>query len=651
MALEGNYKITGYSDKYMLFAWSATQNVANNTSTISWQLTGGDPDGGYVKAGGFKVVIDGETVYSKSTDYRIKMYTGTMIASGSKTITHNADGSRSFTVYCEAGIYTYAVNCTGSKSWTLNTIPRKSSLTAGNGTLGTAQTLTISRHSSTFYHRIKYSCGSASANIQVNGSDKLTGTSVSFTPPISLAAQNTTGTSLSVTLTLYTYASNNTLLGSVAKAITCAIPASIKPTLSLAVSDPTGYLSTYGGYVQGRSTIRAAVTAAGAQGSTIKAYKTTANGKTYTTATATTTAVSSSGTLTVSSTVTDTRGRTATASQTITALAYSPAVVNALQVYRSDANGVADASGEYLTAQFNSAVTALSNKNTATYTLKYKKITASAYTTVTLSSYANNYAVTDGKYTFAAETAASYNVGLAVADAFDSNEKTALGPTASKTFSIRSKGKGFAFGKIAEKDNALESEWDVYAPRLRLSSTSDASQVSTGHALQIGPDTGVNLIMDNNEIQARNNGAVSTLGINAEGGSVTIGNVPAAGIQTIWTNPSPNASFAPQTVTLSKAITNFDYIMAIGSLEPLTTSKVYVQSSVVPAAVGNKGLINGMNIDFWEMSRLFTIDSNTTVTWSYGVMYDHSTGNKYGVNAANYQNRIIPQKILGIRAR
>ena len=45
---------------------------------------------------------------------------------------------------------------------------------------------------------------------------------------------------------------------------------------------------------------------------------------------------------------------------------------------------------------------------------------------------------------------------------------------------------------------------------IRLLSTSDASETSTGHAFQIGPDTAGNIIQDTNEFVFRNNGALST---------------------------------------------------------------------------------------------------------------------------------------------
>ena len=58
---------------------------------------------------------------------------------------------------------------------------------------------------------------------------------------------------------------------------------------------------------------------------------------------------------------------------------------------------------------------------------------------------------------------------------------------------------------------------------LRLTDETDASQGSTGHAFQIGPTSGFNMIMDGNEIMARDNSGTSALNLNVEGGIVTIG--------------------------------------------------------------------------------------------------------------------------------
>lgn len=46
--------------------------------------------------------------------------------------------------------------------------------------------------------------------------------------------------------------------------------------------------------------------------------------------------------------------------------------------------------------------------------------------------------------------------------------------------------------------------------KLRLTGTGDASETSTAHAFQIGSATGLNVIIDNNEIIARDNGSLGT---------------------------------------------------------------------------------------------------------------------------------------------
>lgn len=61
-------------------------------------------------------------------------------------------------------------------------------------------------------------------------------------------------------------------------------------------------------------------------------------------------------------------------------------------------------------------------------------------------------------------------------------------------------------------------------PIVRLTATDDVSLSSTDHAFQIGPDGAANISVDSNEIQARNNGAASSLNLNVSGGSVVLGN-------------------------------------------------------------------------------------------------------------------------------
>lgn len=54
----------------------------------------------------------------------------------------------------------------------------------------------------------------------------------------------------------------------------------------------------------------------------------------------------------------------------------------------------------------------------------------------------------------------------------------------------------------------------ITSDKFRSSNTNDAGLTSTNHAFQIGEDSGINLIMDNNEIIGRNNGVGSPLHLN-----------------------------------------------------------------------------------------------------------------------------------------
>ena len=175
MAKSGSITTNESHGRSVKLSWSlSTQSVENNQSTLSWSITGAGSASGWVMTGGFKAVINGTTVYSTSTDTRIQLYNGTSVASGTTKITHNADGTKSFSLSIEAGVYTYAVSVTASGTHTLDTIPRASTVSATNTNLNSASTITITRASSSFTHTLTYSFGSTTGTIV----SKTTSTSV-----------------------------------------------------------------------------------------------------------------------------------------------------------------------------------------------------------------------------------------------------------------------------------------------------------------------------------------------------------------------------------------------------------------------------------------------------------------------------------------
>ena len=465
MAKSGNFSKTFSTGYTLKVAWTESNvDTANNQSDITCTVTLSATGSYYISSSASKDI---------SLTINGKKYTSTctvgISAGGSKTlmtktvsnINHNSDGSKSISISCTLGIAvtldgSYVSSVTTSGTATLTTIARKSSLSASNGTLNTKQTLTVTRQNSTFTHTIAYTCGTASGTIAT----KSASTSISWTPPLSLASQNTTGTTVTVKFTITTYNSSGTSLGSNTKTITCTIPSSVKPSLTLSVSDSMGYLSTYGGYVKSKSKFKVVLTATKSYGANISSYSTTANGKTYTSASFTTGVISSSGTLTISAKITDARGRTATASTTVTVLDYKSPSITGTSVKRCDSNGTANSQGDHLKVIFSASITSLSSKNSATYQIQYKKKSATSYSDpATLKDYTGKYTVSGASYTFAADTTSAYDVQILAIDDFGTTTLTLSGSYGERFMSWLAKGAGIAFGKAAKLSGYLDVGW------------------------------------------------------------------------------------------------------------------------------------------------------------------------------------------------
>lgn len=437
-------------------------NTANNTSVVTANL--------YYYGNGvswsndrqpYRIIIDG-TAYSGTSSFSTST-SAQLLGTASKTVTHNDNGAKTVSVSASFTTGVSLGTLTTSRSITLTTISRLSSLSVGNGTLGIAQTLTISEPTSSNNHKITYTCGSIEGYILGSASATSTSNSVRWTPPISLAKQNTKGTSVAATITLYTYNGNGVYVGSKSYSITLAIPEKVKPTLTIDVSDPTGYKDTYGNYVQGKSKIKVIPTATIAQGASIVEYEYVIGGTQYKGDTVETSAISQSGSITVKVKATDTRGRYAEVEQIVTVLAYTAPSLEITRVERTDSSGVPKKDGKFLTAYFNASIISLSSLNKATLKVKKKKKTDTSWIPeVTIVSEVSDYSVTGGKYTFLADPTSSYDVMMTLSDSFNVPvQRTATGSSCTKVFSVFSEGKGFAVGKVAEKENTFEVGWNA----------------------------------------------------------------------------------------------------------------------------------------------------------------------------------------------
>lgn len=466
MAKSGSFNTGSYKGsevtRYLTFSWEeVSQSIEDNTTTISWTLKGGGSSG-YMYCGGFKVVIDGETVYSKSTDYRVQVYNNTVIASGTKVIAHNADGTRTFTASAQAGIYTYAVNKSGSGSFVLDTIARASSFTVSNTApdMGTEITFNITRASTAFKHKLTMTWDGKTSDVG-SGID----TSRRWTVPLSLANDLPDSASGSCVFTCITY-NGETEIGRKTLNATLKVPSTAKPSCTMTLEDATGVEDTYESLVKGLSKLKVTVNPTLAYSSPIDSYSITANGVKYSGQTVTTGVLQTAGVSSVTVTVTDKRGRSGTASLDINVLDYAAPVVSAMAVHRCNKDGTANDRGDYVKVTFSAAVYSLSGKNSASYSLKYKKSSASTWTTVTqdvngksVASLLNNFAPEDESFIISADGNSAYDISVTAMDRHGTATRNTSASTARTMMNFT--GNAIGFGKVAEKEDTIQIAMDV----------------------------------------------------------------------------------------------------------------------------------------------------------------------------------------------
>lgn len=465
MALNGSFSTNAYDGRYYTISWSASQDITKNRSTISWTLSTTGGKSWYAERT-LVVTGAGSTLYSKSN--RVERYAGN-ITSGTFYIDHKSDGSGQFSMAISAAVYVSDVNCTGSATFTLNNIPRKSELSVGNGTLESSLSMTVTRKSSSFIHTV-------TAEVSNRGSWKATiceyssNTSPSYKPPLWWCKANPTGTSISVKYTIQTFTSDRKPVGTNTYTKSLTIPNIVttnalegtRPDIKLSISDGTSYFSTYGVYLQGYSKVKVSITGTAHYDASITKHASNANGSWYSSNSYTTGILASAGkNKEVKAAVVDSRGfASSTVVNTYDVFAYSKPTVSKIGVSRCNQDGTPNDQGEYAKVTFSAAVTNINSKNTAKYSLWYKKTKDSEWSSeIELTDYSNKWSVTDGTYIFPADSGYTYNVCIRAKDNLNQFDKYAVVSTATTIMHWLKSGLGMAIGKIAEIENAFEVGW------------------------------------------------------------------------------------------------------------------------------------------------------------------------------------------------
>ena len=361
-----------------VYVEQGSQSITANTSTVNWRMTVSRTGAYYTHNhqgdSTLSLNLDGRNVHYSYPTWETsgEEYT---LASGSSTISHNADGTKTLPISC-----TFNPNnglhgtITVSASLSLTTIPRSSSVSVSVGVIGSPITINISRQSSSFKHTVRYFWAGKSGTIASN-----VDISTSWTIPMDFA--NDIPNSASGTGTIYvdTY-SGSTKTGTQSTTFTASVPGNVKPTFSgVTLSDlnsaAQNLIPSGNTFIQVISNIKVAFNGAvGSYGSSITGYYAEIVGKNQSTSSngGGLGIMNYHGTIKIRASVSDSRGRWSdTREVSVTVLEYfAPAL--SFSIARTGSTS------STLTVTRNAKVAPLtvsgSQKNTMTLTFKVARL-------------------------------------------------------------------------------------------------------------------------------------------------------------------------------------------------------------------------------------------------------------------------------------
>ena len=456
MTTSGTFKTSAYEGACLQFDWTLkSQSTANNQSVISWTLKGAGIRSGYwYMAGPFKCVINGTTVYQSST--RIKLFTGTLVASGELAIGHDNNGAKSFSAYAECAIYTSAVNCKGSGNWSLPDIGRASQPSLNtwpnnspNFNVGDTIVVHMNRKSTVFTHTVVLKLGSYSYTIGTGVTDNISLDTDRIAS--SLYAQMPNSNSMTGEIAVTTY-SGSTVIGT----SSCAIIAHVvnsNPTFDVSYEDSnsnTVAITENNQYIiRNNSTLKISVSNAQALNSaTLKSITAVVNGNAYTGTLNGSTGTINVGVVNISSDakvtvkIVDSRGNEGIGD--ITVLVYDWTLPSAIIKLNRKSNYYSES-----ILNVNANYSSIGGKNEVTIKYRTKKVANSTYSTYT--AIQNN---TDANFT--ADNEYEWNVQVNVADKLGSTTYNLLLPRGIPIAYVDTKKNSFGVNCFPKNDKSLE---------------------------------------------------------------------------------------------------------------------------------------------------------------------------------------------------
>lgn len=494
----GNIGIsTGQTDKYSLLldVSEKSYSIENNTSTVEWWVgirSNTAYHNHYGLAETYTVVINGSTVHSAVHKPTVGNGQTVWVASGTATVGHNADGSKTVAVSAsfnnaDRGTYFPTTgSCSGSLK--LTTIPRATVPSVDKPSLdcGSVIKFTGTSASSNFSHKL-YTTWNNEEKLIATIDKGSTAVSYSYTIPTSWEKNMPNTTSAIATFILETL-NGDTVIGRKSINATVQVRSGIVPTIGNPTIEDTNSISkAMGLYVESQSCIKFTIPTSGNQGSTITSVSTKFNGQTYSGSTFTTQAIQNSGTLSYTITVTDSRGRTATKSGSVSVTAYNPPSLTNVSAKRANSGyAVDESSGTYALLHFKVGFTSLSNKNVTSFYIQYRASGASSWTKI--NSWANNYTLEQDYKAgnLFTSTTTTYEIAFGVKDKFMSDYSWQI-VTVTPTYTLINFGKDGKsltfFGQDGNNPNRLTVNGDLAINSVKENTSSTKMLVNGGNTV------------------------------------------------------------------------------------------------------------------------------------------------------------------------
>lgn len=428
-----------------------SQNIQDNTSQVRilWESTQtGASHNDYSRTAYYDVSVNGGEVTQYSITYTLPANSTKTILDTIITVPHNNDGTGTVRVRTWMDTRISAGVVEKSQTLTLSTIPRATTPVIAPLVMGQEGTITLDPASNDFTHTITYGFGiKFQGTIAVKTKER----SIKWTPPKEFAKVLTSAEAGQIYFRCMTY-SGSALIGSTGVWVHIAVSPDIVPTVTVGLSDVTGYKEIYG-WIQNKSRVKASITAAGVMGSKIIDTAMTVNGKVVDANAEN--SLPDSGNIPVKVVVTDSRKRTATYSTNLSVSAYTTPVINNLAYVRgsyAESAWTENPSGADIKITFTLAMALPDNRANLTVSLD-----GAVKQTVT-----NQSAGAKTLYLSGVGTDTTRKLEVAVSDAFGSKtSKEIIIATIEVPLNINFSLPSVCFGGIAEKEKTVQFKWPV----------------------------------------------------------------------------------------------------------------------------------------------------------------------------------------------